>query len=66
MSYDALLRKRISAIREEHDTEKRLMMLQELNNSLPKETRLRMPSLITNAYVRRALDLIEERMVLAA
>jgi hypothetical protein len=66
MGYDALLRKRISAIREERDTEKRLMMLQELNNSLPKETRLHMPSLITNAYVRRALDLIEERTVLAA
>ena len=30
-----------------------------------RERRLDMPSLITNAYVRRALDLIEERMVLA-
>jgi hypothetical protein len=52
---------RVSAIREERDTDKRLMMLQKLNDSLPEEVKLQMPSLITNAYVRKALDMIEER-----
>ena len=52
----------ISTIRGEPDTEKRLKMLQELNDSLPRNIKLQMPSLITNAYVRKALDLIEERI----
>jgi hypothetical protein len=63
---DTSLKSRISAIRNQRDPERRLLMLQELNTSLPEGLRLDMPSLITNAYVRRALDIIEERMVLAA
>lgn len=57
---------RISPIREEHDTEKRLGMLQQLNDSLPEDMKLDMPSLITNAYVRKALDMIEERLLASA
>lgn len=60
------LLKRISAIRNERDTEKRLEMLQQLNDSLPEDMRLDMPSLITNAYVRKALDMIEERILISA
>lgn len=56
--------KRISAIRNEPNTEKRLAMLQQLNDSLPADMKLDMPSLITNAYVRKALDTIEERISL--
>jgi hypothetical protein len=56
----------ISVIRAERNTEKRLSMLQNLNDSLPENIRVRMPSLITNAYVRRALDMIEERVLLPA
>jgi hypothetical protein len=56
----------ISSIRAERNTEKRLRMLQSLNDSLPDDVRLQMPSLITNAYVRRALDVIEERISLSA
>lgn len=56
----------ISVIRAERNTEKRLSMLQKLNDSLPENIRVRMPSLITNAYVRRALDMIEERVLLPA
>jgi hypothetical protein len=41
-------------------------MLLNLNDSLPASIRLQMPSLITNAYVRKALDLIEERISLLA
>jgi hypothetical protein len=60
-----VLLNRISTIREEHDTEKRLRMLQQLNESLSKDIKLDMPSLITNAYVRRALDMIEERLLVS-
>ena len=54
--------KQISLIRAERNTEKRLRMLQKFNDSLPEDIRLQMPSLITNAYVRTALDKIEERI----
>jgi hypothetical protein len=54
---------RVSAIRAERDPEKRLRKLQSLNERLPKGVRLEMPSLVTNAYVRRALDIIEERVM---
>jgi hypothetical protein len=60
------LRAAITAIREEHNTDRRIKMLQKLNNSLPRETRLQLPSLITNAYIRKALDIIEERAALTA
>jgi len=52
----------ISSIRGERNLEKRLGMLLDLNGSLPKGMRLDIPSLITNAYVRRALDIIEDRV----
>jgi len=55
----------ISAIRGERNTEKRLMMLLNLNDSLPENLKLLMPSLITNAYVRKALDMIEERVLIS-
>ncbi|MFY3740838.1 MAG: hypothetical protein HMLIMOIP_001283 [Candidatus Nitrosomirales archaeon] len=55
---------RISDIRGERDVEKRLRKLQRLNESLPEGIKLEMPSLITNAYVRRALDIIEDRIAL--
>jgi hypothetical protein len=68
MSYhrQRILLNRISAIREEPDTEKRLGMLQQFNNSLPESMRLEMPSLITNAYVRKALDMLQERLLVSS
>ena len=65
MNSESML-KRISAIRNEPDTEKRLRMLLQLNGSLPEDMKLDMPSLITNAYVRKALDMIEERILVTA
>lgn len=53
------IRDRITAIREQKDTTKRIKLLMELNDSLPAEKRLEFPSLITNAYIRTALDKIE-------
>ena len=54
--------KEIAIIREQPDTQKRTEMLRALNDSLPTELRLEMPSLVTNAFVRRALDELEERI----
>jgi hypothetical protein len=51
----------ISAIRAERDINERIRMLHRLNNLLPANMRLEFPSLITNAYIRKALDIILER-----
>lgn len=51
----------ISAIRAERDTNERIRMLRDLNNLLPPDKRLEFPSLITNAYIRKALDIILDR-----
>jgi hypothetical protein len=56
----------ITAIREEHNTDRRIKMLETLNDSLPSHLRLHLPSLITNAYIRKAVDIIEERISLLA
>lgn len=66
MTFSKEVLDRVSSIRAERNTEKRLRMLQKLNDSLPENIRLHMPSLITNAYVRSALDMIEERVLLQA
>jgi len=55
-----LIQNYIAAIREEHNTDARIKMLHKLNSMLPEQRRIEMPSLITNAYVRRALDVIQE------
>ncbi len=60
------LHSRLSEVREEKNTDRRIMKLKRLNSSLPVDKQLEMPSLITNAYIRRALDIIEERMTLVA
>jgi hypothetical protein len=56
-----IIQSHIAAIREVHDTDARIRMLHKLNNMLPKHKRLKLPTLITNAYIRRALDIIQER-----
>jgi hypothetical protein len=53
---------RIAAVRAEKDTTKRIKLLVELNKSLPAEKQIELPSLITNAYIRTALDKIESRI----
>lgn len=57
---------RISAIRDEHNINIRITMLHELNDLLPVEKRMKFPSLITNAYIRGALDVIQERVMTQA
>jgi hypothetical protein len=50
----------ISMIRESNDIDQQVRLLEELNTLLPSEQRLLLPSLFTNDYVSRAVNLIEE------
>ena len=49
-----------SMIRDETDIDVQIKLLEELNALLPEERRLVLPSLLTNDYVWKAVDLIEE------
>ena len=66
MEYYRSIQDEIDAIRQELDTDKRLVMLHNLNESLPRALRLQFPSLITSAYIRTALDRIEERALVSS
>lgn len=46
-----------------NDVDGRIELLQQINSSLPKSIRIKMPSLITDDYVDKALDIIEERII---
>jgi hypothetical protein len=53
----------IEKCRSEDDVDSQISMLNRINNSLPESERLRLPSLITDDYVFRALEAIEERIL---
>lgn len=50
----------ICAIERESNIDSRVAMLKALNYSLPLKTRLKLPSMFTNASVRNALEIIEK------
>ena len=50
----------IEACNNEHDIDKRIEMLYHINSILLKQHQLKIPSLITNAYINTALYRIEE------
>jgi len=52
----------IQQCRYEIDIDKQFALLQKINSLLPKTSRLRMPSLITDEYIRTALDIIDEHI----
>jgi hypothetical protein len=52
----------IAAIKQEKDIDKRVGMLHQLNELLPTNKKLQLPSLFTNAYIRKAIDTVEERL----
>lgn len=56
----SLLSSLIQQCRYEIDVDKQFELLQKINSLLPKTIRLRMPSLITDDYIRTALDTIDE------
>ena len=53
----------IQQCRYEIDVDKQFALLQKINSLLPKTSRLMMPSLITDDYIRTALDIIDEYLV---
>jgi hypothetical protein len=53
----------IQQCRYEIDVDKQFELLQKINSLLPKTSRLRMPSLITDDYIRTALDIIDEYLL---
>jgi hypothetical protein len=52
----------IAKCRYQSDVDKQIRILHKINSALPKSLRLQMPSLLTNDYVSRALDIIEDRI----
>ncbi len=53
----------IARCRHQNDVDKQIRILHAINSALPKSLRLQMPSLFTNDYVSRALDIIEDRIL---
>ena len=53
----------IAKCRYQNDVDKQIRILHAINSALPKPLRLQMPSLLTNDYVSRALDIIEDRIL---
>jgi hypothetical protein len=53
----------IAKCRYQNDVDKQIRILHAINSALPKSLRLQMPSLLTNDYVARALDIIEDRIL---
>jgi hypothetical protein len=49
--------------RYQNDVDKQIRILHVINSALPKPLQLQMPSLLTNDYVGRALDIIEDRIL---
>jgi hypothetical protein len=54
----------IAKCRYQRDVDKQILILHAINSALPKSLQLKIPSLLTNDYVSRALDIIEDRILL--
>lgn len=52
----------IGKCRYERNVDDQIYLLNEINESLPRRKRVRFPSLMTNDYVSRALDIIEGQL----
>ena len=53
----------IAKCRYQSDVDKQILILYAINSALPKSLQLKMPSLLTNDYVSRALDIIEDKIL---
>jgi len=56
------LRNLIDACRSEPNLDRQVAVLCRINQGLPEPLQLKMPSLLTDDYVIRALDIIEAKM----
>jgi hypothetical protein len=48
---------------DEVDVDRQAELLRQINAALPESLRIQLPSLITNDYVAKALDIIEDRLI---
>lgn len=48
---------------EESNVDRRAELLRGINAALPQSIRIELPSLITNDYISKALDIIEDRLL---
>jgi hypothetical protein len=55
-----IIQQLIEGCNNEHNLDKRIEILYHINSTLLKEHQLKIPSLITNAYINTALYRIEE------
>lgn len=53
----------IRECRNEHDVDRQIQMLENINSRLPRSQKLKLPLLITNDYIHKALDIVEERLL---
>ena len=53
----------IAKFRFQADVDKQIHVLCLINSGVPKSLQLKMPPLLTNDYVSRALDIIEDRIL---
>lgn len=49
--------------RDELNLDAQINILYKINESLPESSRIKIPSLLTNDYLSRALDIIEDRLI---
>jgi hypothetical protein len=52
----------VEECRYSQDIDRQFDLLREINNLLPASERVHMPSLVTDDYCRRALEIIEDRI----
>ena len=59
------LQSTIELCRSEPELDRQIEFLQRINKSLPSAIQILIPSLLTNDFVGRALDTIEERIMIS-
>lgn len=52
----------VEKCRDAKDVDSQVMLLHEINASLPRSERIKMPMFITDDYCRRALEIVEDRI----
>lgn len=62
MSFDGIMAL-VNQCRYESNLDIQIDMLYKINEQLPSSLRIKIPSLLTNDYLARALDVIEEEIV---
>jgi hypothetical protein len=53
----------IAKCRYQGDVDKQIRLLHLINSAIPKSLQLKMPSLLTNDYVSKALGIIEDKIL---